>query len=222
MSANEQYNEKSKVFTHPPFMFRNGERDGPMATYLVTASARSNFKLILNTDVRRVIRKNGHITGVEVSAYADGGYSGIINVTATGRVVLSAGTFGSSRILLRSGIGPADQLAIVNSSTDGPTFIDSKQWINLPVGKNLQDHCNTDLVISHPNINFYDFYQAYDTPFATDQELYLKNRSGPLAQSAPNIAPLFFDTVKGTDNITRQFQWTARAEGSRGANNSCK
>jgi cellobiose dehydrogenase (acceptor) len=39
------------------------------------------------------------------------------------------------------GIGPADQLRIVNNSRiDGPTMISSDQWINLPVGYNLNDH----------------------------------------------------------------------------------
>jgi hypothetical protein len=39
------------------------------------------------------------------------------------------------------GIGPTDQLTIVkNSATDGPTMISSDQWINLPVGYNLNDH----------------------------------------------------------------------------------
>jgi cellobiose dehydrogenase (acceptor) len=34
-----------------------------------------------------------------------------------------------------------DQLNIVkNSTVDGPTMIVSDQWINLPVGHNLNDH----------------------------------------------------------------------------------
>jgi cellobiose dehydrogenase (acceptor) len=40
------------------------------------------------------------------------------------------------------GIGPADQLDIVKSSSDGPTMIDKSAWINLPVGMNLVDHVN--------------------------------------------------------------------------------
>jgi cellobiose dehydrogenase (acceptor) len=75
-----------------------------MATYLVSASKRSNFKLWMNTTVKRVVRTaDGHVTGVEVEPFLDGGYEGVVNVTAkTGRVVLSAGTFGSARILMRS------------------------------------------------------------------------------------------------------------------------
>ena len=41
------------------------------------------------------------------------------------------------------GIGPADQLAVVNrTAIDGPTMISSDQWIELPVGYNLNDHVN--------------------------------------------------------------------------------
>lgn len=143
VTANNAPNQKNRTFAHTPYMFSGGERGGPMATYLVSASRRSNFKMWLNTTVKRVIRQGGHITGVEVEAFRDGGYAGVVNVTnISGRVVLSAGTFGSAKILLRSGIGPKDQLEIVKSSADGPTMIGSDSWINLPVGYNLDDHVN--------------------------------------------------------------------------------
>jgi cellobiose dehydrogenase (acceptor) len=82
----------------------------------------------------------------------------VVNVTpGTGRVIVSAGTMGSAKVLLRSklyrvfssmnsltvagGIGPTDQLNVVkSSSTDGATMISQDQWINLPVGYNLDDH----------------------------------------------------------------------------------
>ena len=223
VTANSVPNSKNKVFSRGPFMYSNAQRGGPLATYLSTASARKNFKLMLNTDVRRVKRSAGHITGVEVQAYKSGGYTGVVNVTATtGRVILSAGAFGSSRILFRSGIGPQDQLQMVNGSAkDKGSMIASNQWINLPVGNNLGDHCNTDVVISHKNVTFYDFYQAYTAPPAADKTAYLNKKSGILAKSAPNINPLFFEAIAGSDGKTRQLEWTARCEGSLGeANNS--
>jgi cellobiose dehydrogenase (acceptor) len=226
VSANSVPNQKNRVFTRGPFMYSNAQRGGPLATYLATANARSNFKMMLNTNVRKVIRTGGHITGVLVEPFLPGGYSGVINVTATtGRVVLSAGTFGSPRILLRSGIGPTDQLQVVQSSaSDGATMISNSSWINLPVGYNLDDHLNTNMVISHPSINFYDFYAAYTTPNTTDANQYLTKKSGILAKSAPNINPLFFEQIKGGDGIMRQFEYTARCEGwsSAGAPDNCK
>ncbi|OTB00393.1 cellobiose dehydrogenase protein [Hypoxylon sp. CI-4A] len=217
VTANDVPDQKNHTFSHTPFMFSSGERGGPMATYLASASERDNFSLWTNTSVKRVIRTDGHITGIEVEPYLDGGYSGIINVTAdTGRVVLSAGTFGSAKILLRSGIGPADQLAVVQSSSDGPTMISNDSWIDLPVGHNLEDHVNTDTVITHPNVVFYDFYAAWDNPNATDKDLYLNSRAGILATAAPNIGPMFWDEITGEDGIVRQLQWTSRVEGSDG------
>ncbi|KAI1097721.1 carbohydrate-binding module family 1 protein [Jackrogersella minutella] len=204
VTANEVPDEKNHTFSHTPFMFSDGERGGPMATYLVSASNRTNFNLWINTAVKRVVRTGGHVTGIEVEPFLDGGYTGVVNVTSvTGRVILSAG-----------GIGPANQLAVVQSSTDGPTMISNNSWIDLPVGYNLEDHTNTDTVIIHPDVVFYDFYGAWDSPNAADKDQYLNSRSGILAQAAPNIGPMFWDEIEGDDGVVRQLQWTARVEGS--------
>ncbi|KAH6663555.1 fungal cellulose binding domain-containing protein [Plectosphaerella plurivora] len=217
---NANPNLKNRTFGNTPYMYANGERGGPLATYLVTAKARSNFKLWTNTAVRRLVRTGGHVTGIEVEPYFDGGYQGTVRLTpVTGRVILSSGTFGSAKILLRSGIGPQDQLYIVGNSTlDKGTMISQDQWINLPVGYNLEDHTNTDVVVRHPSVQFYDFYLAYDglAPYQSDIQAYVSNRRGILAQSAPNIGPLFFDEIKGSDGRVRQLQYTARMEGSLG------
>ncbi|KAK7998404.1 F-box domain-containing protein [Apiospora arundinis] len=221
VTANAANNEKNRTFAHTAYMYSHGERGGPMATYLDTASKRSNFKLWMQTSVKRVVRQGGHITGIEVEPYLKGGYQGTVNVTpVTGRVILSAGTFGSAKLLMRSGIGPQDQLEVVKgSTTDGATMIKSDDWINLPVGYNLEDHTNTDLVIEHPNVVFYDFYEAFDKPNTTDKDMYLGGRSGILAQAAPNIGPMMWDEIKGADGIVRQMQWTSRVEGSAGVAN---
>uniref|UniRef100_L7JP18 CBM1 domain-containing protein n=1 Tax=Pyricularia oryzae (strain P131) TaxID=1143193 RepID=L7JP18_PYRO1 len=211
---------KNRTVMPGPFMFANGERGGPLATYLDTASKRSNFKLWMNTAVKRVVREGGHVTGLEVEPFRNGGYVGTVQLTpGTGRVILSAGTFGSAKLLMRSGIGRKDQLEIVKGSRDGPTMVDEASWIPLPVGDNLVDHVNTDTVVSHPNVVFYDFYEAWTSPNPADKDAYLSKRSGILAQAAPNIGPLFFDQIRGADGKTRHIQWTARVEGSLGAPN---
>nr|ADT70777.1 cellobiose dehydrogenase [Stachybotrys bisbyi] len=215
VSLNNAPAQKNRTYGAGPFMFSGGERGGPLATYLATAKKRGNFDLWTNTQVKRVIRQGGHVTGVEVENYNGDGYKGTVKVTpVSGRVVLSAGTFGSAKLLLRSGIGPKDQLAIVKNSTDGPTMASERDWINLPVGYNLEDHTNTDIVISHPDVVHYDFYEAWTAPIESDKTAYLGKRSGILAQAAPNIGPLFFDEVRGADNIVRSIQYTARVEGN--------
>jgi cellobiose dehydrogenase (acceptor) len=54
----------------------------------------------------------------------------------------------------------------------------------------LIDHLNTDMIITHPDVVFYDFYEAWDEPIVTDKDAYLNGRTGILAQSAPNIGPM--------------------------------
>lgn len=192
-------------------MFSNGQRGGPLATYLATAKARSNFDLWMNTAVRRAIRSGSKVSGVELECLTDGGFSGNVQLNPKGAVIFSAGTFGSAKLLMRSkppaslfslgstrdtdnwvpgGIGPQDQLQVVAGSKDGPTFSPTSDWINLPVGYNLIDHLNTDLIVTHPDVVFYDFYAAWTNPIPADQESYLKSRTGILTQAAPNIGPM--------------------------------
>lgn len=174
----------------------------------------------LNTSVERINRVGGHATSLDLLATNNGGYTGTLNLTAnTGRVILAAGAFGTPKILFRSGIGPTDMLQVVNSSTDASKMISSSSWIDLPVGYNLDDHLNTDTVISHPNVSYYDWPAAWDTPIAADASSYLQSRIGPLAQAAPNIGPMMWEEITGPDGIVRQMQWTSRVEGSGGEPN---
>jgi len=217
VTANNVPAQKNRTYAHTPYMYINGERGGPMATYLVTAAARPNFHMWLNTSVERINRLGGHATSLNVIATNNGGHTGTVNLTPiTGRVIVASGAFGTPKLLFRSGIGPTDQLQIVQSSADGPTMINQTHWINLPVGYNLDDHLNTDTVISHPNVSYYDWPAAWDTPIAADATNYLTKRSGPLAQAAPNIGPMMWEEITGPDGIVRQFQWTSRVEGSNG------
>jgi cellobiose dehydrogenase (acceptor) len=104
---NDHPDLKNQTYGHSTFFVANAERHGPLATYLVTALQRKNFALWTNTNARRVIRTSGHITGVELECSKAGsvgpGFSGIVNVTpGTGRVIVSAGTHGSAKLLFRS------------------------------------------------------------------------------------------------------------------------
>lgn len=101
--ANEVPDQKNRTYAHTPYMYINGERGGPLATYLVDAHSRSNFHMWLNTSVKRIVRVGGHATGLEVEATNNGGYAGTVNLTAiTGRVIVSAGAFGTAKLLMRS------------------------------------------------------------------------------------------------------------------------
>lgn len=103
LRANDHADGKNRVFSKSEHFFINGERGGPLATYLVSASERGNFKLIMNSTVTRVVRQGDTITGVEIESSGPDGYLGVVGVkNGTGRVVLSAGVWGTSKILFRS------------------------------------------------------------------------------------------------------------------------
>lgn len=148
--GNDSPDRKNRTFGHGQFMFSGGQRSGPLATYLASAAARRDvFSLWTDTAVDRIVRKGAHASGVEVSCSAGSGYSGTVNLTpGKGRVIVSAGAFGTPKLLFRSGIGPLDQLAIVAASADGAKMIGNDSWINLPVGSNLVEQMN---VSNHPS-----------------------------------------------------------------------
>ena len=69
----------------------------------------------------------------------------------------------------------------------------------------------TGIQVAHPDIVFYDFYAAYNSPVAADKDAYLsiapihipkpgltsyaENRTGILAQVAPNLGPIVSASV---------------------------
>jgi cellobiose dehydrogenase (acceptor) len=114
---NDHPDQKNRTYGHSTFFIENGERAGLLGTYLQLAAARRKFSLWTNTNARRLVRTGGQVTGVELECSKGGavgpGYSGIVNVTpGTGRVILSAGTFGSAKLLFRSKLPQLTQLLI--------------------------------------------------------------------------------------------------------------
>ncbi len=100
--ATDAPTKKNHTYAHTHFMFAGGERNGPLATYLVSAAGRSNFDLWTNTAVRRAVRTGSTVTGVELECLSNGGFSGTIKLNPKGGVIFSAGAFGSAKLLLRS------------------------------------------------------------------------------------------------------------------------
>ena len=100
----------------------NGVRMNTGISYLTNAvRARPNLEIRGDAIVDTVLFEGTRATGVRLS-------NG--ETIEAGEVILSAGTYGSPAILLRSGIGPADELADLGI----PVRAD------LPVGRNLKDH----------------------------------------------------------------------------------
>lgn len=124
------------------YNFNTGIRSGATHTYLQTAKARPNFKLLMWTYARALVRDgtNGaRITGVKTNNTVDLP-DGVATLKPNGRVVLSGGCFGTARILFTSGIGPSDMLQLVASSSSASLLPPSSQYINLPVGQYASDN----------------------------------------------------------------------------------
>lgn len=73
--------------------------------YLSAARARPNLTIRANTLTRRVLIENGRATGVEVET------GGNVEALEGRLIVLSAGALQSPAILMRSGVGPREELA---------------------------------------------------------------------------------------------------------------
>jgi choline dehydrogenase len=110
----------------------NEIRQASNVTYVRDARPRPNFELRDYALVDRVLLDGDRVTGV---VYAD--REGRSHEVQADRVVLAAGGYGSAPILLRSGIGPADDLRALG--------IEAR--VDLPVGCELMDHAATSFVM---------------------------------------------------------------------------
>jgi choline dehydrogenase len=111
-------------FGHYHFTNRNGRRVSAADAFL--SNAGGNLRILTDCLINRLIVENRRVRGVEIH-----GGSGAQTLMCDGEIILSAGVIGSPSILLRSGIGPANDLHALGI----PLIVD------LPdVGRNFHDH----------------------------------------------------------------------------------
>jgi cellobiose dehydrogenase (acceptor) len=206
VNALEEPNKKTDVFSHPPWNIQDGLRAGPVLTYLPLAKAKKNFHIQLNSTVIRAVRESSFITGVEVELL-DGSRQ-IINVKTGGKVVLAGGALSTPRILINSGIGPADQIKIVQSGSIAVTLPEEAEWIDLPVGKGLKDHPIVTLKFkTKSSLSALDT-TAFTAPNNMDIDSFAQG-SGLLVQGGQRLN--FWSSVNGTDGIERFVQGTCNS-----------
>ena len=149
---------------------RNARRSSASKTYLDSARARPNLTIRHTTLCLRILVENGRAIGVEVR-----GKNAAANETLHARreVIVSSGAIGSPRLLLLSGIGPADELRAVGI----------EPMHHLPgVGKNLQDHLDLYTIGECSGDFTYDrVARPHRTLWAGLQ--YLLFKKGPVASS---------------------------------------
>ena len=109
----------------------DGRRHSAAAAFLAPATARPNVEVHSRSQVVRLLREGRSVLGVEY--WRDGA---LTRVRAEREVVLCAGAVDSPRLLMLSGIGPAEHLRAygIDVGTDLPG-----------VGRNLQDHLKLSL-----------------------------------------------------------------------------
>ncbi|PAZ09518.1 hypothetical protein CLM62_46355 [Streptomyces sp. SA15] len=106
-----------------PFNQVGGVRQSTALTYLAAARQRPNLTVRGGVLVEKVVLKGTRAVGVRLAEPAETIHAGL--------VVLAAGAYGSPLLLLRSGIGPAEELreARIEARVDLPG-----------VGRDLRDH----------------------------------------------------------------------------------
>ncbi|CAH0548923.1 unnamed protein product [Brassicogethes aeneus] len=105
---------------------KNGVRQNAGKSFLGKVKDRKNLFVSMNSQVTKVIIEGKVAEGVEVKIGDN-----ILTIKAKKEVILSAGTIGSSQLLMLSGVGPQQHLKDL-----GIEVIE-----DLHVGENLQDHC---------------------------------------------------------------------------------
>ncbi|WP_051831837.1 GMC family oxidoreductase [Streptomyces violens] len=158
-----------------PLSQRRGRRWSTADGYLRPALRRANLTVLTDSEARRILFDGDRACGVEL---ADG------VLRARREVLLSAGAIGSPQLLLRSGIGDAEDLKALGIAPVA----------DLPgVGRHLQDHLSVPVLryAQHPVT-----LTGADTP--ANIARYLLARRGPLTsnvgeavafvRSAPDVA----------------------------------
>ncbi len=144
---------------------RNVRRSSASIAYLNPARGRKNLTVRTGAQVQKIVVEEGRAVGVELAG------EGI--VSAEREVILSSGAIGSPRLLMLSGIGPADHL----KSVGVPVVFDQPG-----VGSNLQDHLDLFVIAECSGPHTYDRYARPHLSVLAGLQ-YILTKTGPVASS---------------------------------------
>jgi choline dehydrogenase len=152
---------------------RDGTRASAASAFLAPVADRPNLTIETGAEVERLVFEGTRVVAVEYRQ------NGQVRRVAVGReVIVSAGAFMSPKLLMASGVGPADHLRAVGV----PVVADVPG-----VGQNLQDHIQLPVV----------FRSKLDTPnttLLTGNALFVKTRDGMRA-APPDLQLNFTPSV---------------------------
>jgi len=144
---------------------RNRRRSSASLAYLATIRDRKNLTVRMNAPVRSIDLEKTLVTGVTLM-------NGEV-LRANREVIVSSGAIGSPKLLLQSGIGPADHLKKAGVAVKH----------DLPgVGENLQDHLDLFVIAECTGDHTYDGVAKLHRTLGAGLQ-YILRRSGPVASS---------------------------------------
>jgi 4-pyridoxate dehydrogenase len=149
MPVSDDYNGREQEgFGRGQYTIRNGYRSSASTAYLKPARQRPNLTVETGAQAGRVVMRGTRAAGVEyVNARGTA-----VEVAADGEVILCGGAFNSPPLLMRSGIGPAAHLSEMGI----------KPIVDLPVGKNLQDHLAVIIFFARPDESTFRHDMRFD------------------------------------------------------------
>src|SRR6201991_444242 len=158
------------------FTIRNGKRASAWVSFVEPVRANPSLRVTANARVRRVLFDGTRAVGLEY--VVDGERR---QAYASGEVVLSGGVMGSPKVLMLSGVGPAEHLREVGIEVEH----------DLPgVGENLHDHTLAS--------NLYESKQPMPAGRYSSMESSLLWKSDPRLV-APDLQPLFLHLAYPAD-----------------------
>ena len=176
LPVTDDYNgAQQEGFGRSQYTIRNGYRSSAASAYLKPARRRRNLRVVTRAHSTRVLLEGARATGVEYVRGRD-----VVRVEASREVILSGGTFNTPQLLTLSGIGPAAHLAKVGI----------KPVLDLPVGKNLQDHLAVNYYYRSrvPTLN--NELAPFLGKVRAALRYALAGRTGPLSMSSTAVARL--------------------------------
>jgi choline dehydrogenase-like flavoprotein len=156
---------------------RDARRCSTAVGYLRPAMRRGNIEIVTDAEASRILVENGRAIGVEYFANGQ-----VRTAEAASEVIVASGAIGSPRLLLHSGIGPADELKALGIA---PVH-------DLPgVGKNLQDHID---VYSIHELNGPFSYDRHNRPLNMLWAAleYMLFKSGPVTSNLAEAGGFWF------------------------------
>ena len=160
---------KQEGVGHYQVTVRSARRSSAATAYLKPIRTRPNLTVKTKTAVLRILVEQGRAVGVEITE--KGGAPTVVRCER--EVLVSSGGIGSPRLLLLSGIGPADHLKAVGVRVSH----------DLPgVGSNLQDHLDLYAIAECNGDHTYDNYAKPHRAFWAGLQ-YILFKQGPVAST---------------------------------------